>query len=282
MDWITLLPFFLLVAATGCFAGFLSGILGVGGGIVIVPVLYYTFEAFSLPMSFSADVSLHTAIGTSLATIIMTQSRSAYGHRGRGSFDDRVWAWWSVPMIIGALIGALVAGALDSQILAFIFATGMFLVALLMFYRARLAEEKIPPARFGLYSRLQFPISGFSGMFAALTGIGGGTFNVAALNLLFGMDIRRAIGTSAGLGALIGAVGAGGFVWTGWDMPGLIPWSLGYVNLLAVLMIVPFTIIFSPIGVRAAHAISPRKLQVLFAMMLVIASAFMFHDALGQ
>ena len=282
MDWLTLLPFFLLVAATGCFAGFLSGILGVGGGIVIVPVLYYTFEAFSLPMSFSADVSLHTAIGTSLATIIITQSRSAYGHRGRGAFDDRVWAWWSVPMIVGALIGALVAGALNSQILALIFATGMSLVALLMFYRARLAQDEIPPARFGLYSRLQFPISGFSGIFAALTGIGGGTFNVAALHLLFGMGLRRAIGTSAGLGALIGAVGAGGFVWTGWDVPELIPWSLGYVNLLAVLAIVPFTIMFSPIGVRAAHAISPRKLQVLFAMILVIASAFMFYDALGQ
>ncbi len=277
MDW-ELLPLFLLIAATGCFAGFLSGILGVGGGVVIVPVLYYIFTTFG----FLIDVSLHMAIGTSLATIIITQFRSAYGHRARGSFDDRVWTWWALPMMFGAMAGAALAGVSRGQILALIFASGMFAVALLMLYRALLADDQASPSRFDLYSRLQFPVSALSGMFAAITGIGGGTFNVSALNLLFGMDIRRAIGTSAGLGVLIGLVGACGFVWTGWSVPDRIPMSLGYVNLPAVLAIVPFTIMFAPLGVRAAHAISQRKLQILFSMMLVIASIYMFNDTLDK
>ncbi len=276
MVWSELLVLFLLVAATGCAAGFLSGILGVGGGIIIVPVLYYVFGLFG----FSIEVALHMAIGTSLTTIIITQFRSAYGHRARGSFDDRVWRWWALPIILGTAAGAALAGVLHGRVLAFIFATGMFLVALLMFYRASLDEDKIPPSPFDLYSRLQFPFSVFSGMFAALTGIGGGTFNVSALYLLFGMDIRRAIGTSAGLGVLIGLVGAAGFVATGWSVADRLPYSLGYVNIPAICVIVPFTIIFSPLGVRAAHVISQRKLQVLFSVMLVAAAINMFYEGL--
>ena len=272
-----LILLFLLVVATGLGAGFLSGVLGVGGGVVIVPVLYYIFTRFG----FAIDVSLPTAIGTSLATIMITQARSALGHRLRSAFNGVVWRSWSVPIIGGALTGGALAGFVSGKWLAFIFAIAIFLVAVVMIYRSMLdgfdKNENQQP-RFSLSSPMRYPMAFLSGLFSAIAGIGGGTFNVSALTLLFGLNIRESIGTASALGALIGLCGALTFVLSGLGKASLIDYSLGYVNVPFALLITLFSVLAAPLGVALSHRIAQKQLQIFFALMLLLAASNMFYE----
>ena len=270
----------LLVALTGCTAGFLSGILGVGGGVVIVPVLYYVFVV----LGFSLDAALHVAIGTSLATIMITQARSALSHRQRGSFNGMIWRDWSAPSMMGAVIGGLVAGLISGNMLAIIFGATLILVASVMIYRSLLGifdMDELHPPRFGLKSLMRYPTAFFSGLFSAICGIGGGVFNVSALTLMFRVNIREAIGTAAGIGALIGLCGAAIFAVSGIGAAGRVPYSLGYVNVPSALLIIPFSIICAPWGVSWAHRLPQKKLQIIFAVMLIIAAANMLYEGIS-
>ena len=281
-----LIELLLLVAATGALAGFLSGVLGVGGGVVIVPVLYYIF----ISLGFSIDVSLHTALGTSLATIIITQGRSALSHRARGSFNGQVLRMWAVPLTLGALSGGMIAGFVSGKTLAFIFASGISLVALVMIYRARLDSSTNAPAPphdtkgFALASPMRYPTAFLSGLFSAITGIGGGTFNVSALTLMFRLNIRESIGTSSALGVLIGLCGTfmfilgGTFILGGIEKQNLIPYSLGYIHLPSAALVVLFSILTAPLGVAFSHKIEQRQLQIFFALMLLAAAVKMFYE----
>lgn len=275
MDSLVLL--FVLVALTGSLAGFLSGVLGVGGGIVIVPVLYYVFTA----LGFSIDSSLHIAIGTSLATITLTQARSALSHYKRASFEPLVWRKWALPIAVGALVGGFIAGWVSGKWLAFIFSGGVFAVALVMIYRSTLgavATDELHPPRFALASPILYPIAFLSGVFSAITGVGGGTFNVAALTLIFRLNIRAAIGTSAALGVVIGFCGTLVFIISGLDNPHLIAYSFGYVNVPAAILIIVFSVLTAPLGAAISHRIEQGRLQFFFALMLVIAAANMFFE----
>jgi len=261
----------LALACVGCVSGFLAGLLGVGGGIVIVPVLFYVFDFLDIP----SDVRAHLAVGTSLATIVPTSIISLRGHHRRGAVDAdllRRWAGW---IAAGVLLGVLVAGVLDGSVLTAVFGVVALAVSLHMaISREGLSLMKtLPPYP------AQGLIATFIGGFSTLMGIGGGTLTVPILSL-FNYPVKRAVGTASAIGLVIAIPGTIGFVLQGWDAPGLPPLSLGYVSLPGLLAIVPTSIVFAPLGVRAAHAIKALLLRRAFAVFLGVTAFRMLRAAL--
>ncbi|MCW5730882.1 MAG: sulfite exporter TauE/SafE family protein [Alphaproteobacteria bacterium] len=267
--------FLLLMAtmATGAFAGFVAGLLGVGGGIVIVPVLYHLLEF--VPMD--PALRMHVAVGTSLATLIPTSIRSVGSHRKRGAVDDGLLHAWRIPLALGVLAGGALAGIVSRQALVGVFATVALVVSLHMAFGREgwRIGERLPD---GLAGRA---MAGVIGLLSTLMGIGGGTLGVPLLTL-FGYPIHRAVGTGAGLGLIIGIPGtilfAAGGLGAG---PALPAWSIGYVNLVGFLAIVPMTIWLAPYGVKAAHALSRAMLRRAFALFLGVTAIKLYADLLG-
>lgn len=264
---------FLAVAMllTGCVAGVLAGLFGIGGGIVIVPVL----EAALGIAGVDPAIRMHVAVATSLATIIPTSVSSARAHHARQSVDLDVARRWSVFVLSGALLGAWLASQLQSRTLALLFATLAALVALkmLFFPTTRNLANDVP--KNALVPLIPLGIGGASSMM----GIGGGTFSVLTLTL-FGMPIHRAVGTAALFGLAISLPGTLGYVLGGWSDPRVPAWSLGYVNLPGVLLIAPATWLTAPLGARIAHAFAPKVLSIAFGAFLLIAAGRLFYRAL--
>jgi uncharacterized membrane protein YfcA len=251
----------LALFATGIVAGILAGLLGVGGGIVMVPVLYYVFGALDVDQA----VRMHMAVGTSLAAMIPTSIRSALAHRKRGAVDGELFRSWLPAIILGALIGSAVAPYAPSQILRAVFAFFALFVALNMIVgndRWKLGSD-LPRV---LWQRTAaFLIGGIS----VMMGIGGGTFTVPYLSL-FGYPIRQAVATASAIGVLIAIPGAIGFGFGGLGVAGRPVWSLGYASLIGFALIVPATIIATPWGVSLAHRINPTWLRRAFAIFLAL------------
>jgi uncharacterized membrane protein YfcA len=258
-----------LLGLTGLFAGVLAGLLGVGGGIVVVPVLYLLFSYLGIDPA----VRMHLAVGTSLATIIPTSIRSVRGHARRDAFDRDIFRRFAPSMFAGALAGTVIATGVD-----FVVLTGTFaLIALLVSLHMGLGD----PAR-RLADRLPggagaAGLGGLIGALSAMMGIGGGTLSVPTLTL-FGVPIHRAVGTASGFGLVISLPAAIGFAWGGFGAAGLPPGSLGYVSLLGLALIVPTTLLSVPAGVRLAHALDPRGLRRAFAVFLGLTSVRMLWD----
>lgn len=255
--------------ATGIVAGLIAGLLGVGGGIVIVPVLFHVFTMLGI----DEDVRMHMAVGTSLATIIATSIRSVRAHHKKGAVDWALLKRWALPMLIGVAIGTALAAYVNGEVLTLIFATVALLVAFNMAFGRddwRLGSELPGMAGQGL-------IASVIGGLSAMMGIGGGTFGVTVMTL-YGRPIHQAVATSAGLGLLISVPGAIGFIIGGWNVEGLPPASFGYVNLIGFALIVPATILAAPWGANLAHAISRVTLARAFAFFLLITSLRMFYD----
>jgi len=259
------------LAATGAVAGVLAGLLGVGGGIVIVPVLYHVFTALGIDEA----VRMHLAVGTSLATIVPTSIRSAAAHRARGSLDGALLKRLLPGLVVGVAIGAWASGRLGGPVLTAVFATVASLVALHMAFGGPAKPGRRLPGPAGC-GALGAGIGGLS----TLMGIGGGTLSVPILSSL-GVAMHTAVGTGSALGTVISIPGALAFVANGWGHAGLPVASLGYVNLLGVALIVPATLLTTPWGVRAAHAVDARKLKKLFALFLGLTAARMFWHLLG-
>jgi uncharacterized membrane protein YfcA len=264
------LPWLLpLLAATGAVAGILAGLLGVGGGIVIVPVLYYVFAYLGVDEA----VRMHLAVGTSLATIVPTSIRSALAHRARGSVDGTVFRSWAPCMLAGAVVGAWAATLADFRVLTSVFAGVALPVALHMASgRAHWRLAAAPPSG-GPMVALATLVGGVS----AMMGIGGGTLSVPLLTL-FGVPIHRAVGTAAALGMVIAVPAVAGFVAGGWSVPGRPQFSAGYVNLLGFAVIVPMTMLVAPLGARLAHALSQVHLRRAVALFLGITALRMLWD----
>lgn len=261
-----------LLGVTGVFAGILAGLLGVGGGIVVVPVLYLLFSYLDIDPA----VRMHVAVGTSLATIIPTSIRSVRGHARRGAFDSQIFRRWAPAMFVGALVGTVVANGADFEVLTATFAVIALLVSLQMGLGNptwRLAEQL--PRGVGSWS-LATVIGGLS----AMMGIGGGTLSVPTLTL-FGVPIHRAVGTASGFGIVISVPAAIGFAWGGLGAPNLPPGSLGYVNLLGLALIVPATLLSVPLGVKLAHALDPKGLRRAFALFLGLTAVRMLWDVVA-
>jgi uncharacterized protein len=256
--------------ATGCVAGVMAGLFGIGGGIVIVPVLEFTLGVLGVDPA----IRMHVAVATSLATIIPTSISSARSHHQRQAVDLAIVRRWAVFVLIGALAGAWIAAQVHSRVLAMVFATLALLIALKMMLlpTSRNLTNDVP--RGPLVPVIPTAI----GCLSSMMGIGGGTFSVMTLTM-FNQPIHRAVGTAALLGLVISLPGTVGFIIAGWGDARVPPGSFGYVSLIGFALIAPATVLTAPIGAKIAHSFSARKLSILFGAFLVLAAARLFYRA---
>ncbi len=260
------------IAASGLVAGTVAGLLGVGGGIVLVPVLY---QALSF-LGVDEAVRMPLAVGTSLATIIPTSVRSTLSHNKKGAVDWQVLRAWALPTFAGVLIGTWFAHLVGGKGLTGVFAAGAAALGLFMLLGRqewRLGDD-VPKGA------LSWPLGLANGCLSVMMGIGGGTFGVTVMTL-FGATIHRAVATAAGFGLIIAVPGAIGMIVTGWNAQGLPPYSLGYVSLLGLALIVPATMVATPWGVALAHSLKPRALRLAFGTFLCLTAARMGWAYLG-
>lgn len=247
-----------LLAAAGAVAGFLSGMLGIGGGGVLVPVLYEAFGIAGVP----EDVRMHVTLGTTLAVIAPTVLRSFTAHRARGAVDMDVVTRMAPGVLVGVVLGIVIAKGASSAALRWVWVVFGSLLALKMALGRddwRIADRL--PA-WPWLEGLAFAI----GVISTLMGIGGATFTVPLLTL-HGRPLLQSIATATGIGVVIALPGLIGYIVSGWAEPGLPAYSLGFVNL-GALLIAPLSVLTAPFGVRMAHGISKRKLEIAFAVFL--------------
>lgn len=255
--------------ATGVIAGLIAGLLGVGGGIVIVPVLYHLFSLLEIDPA----VRMHMAVGTSLATIIPTSIISARSHHAKGSMDIELLRSLGPFVLLGAIVGGFAGSLFEGATLSAIFATVALLVAANMAFRPEGSSLRDDlPAKTG-----RGVLGGLIGSISAVMGIGGGTLGVPVLSA-FNFPIRRAVGTASALGVIIGVPGAIGFAAAGFGVADRPPASIGYINLIGFALIVPLTMRMAPIGANIAHRINPSRLRLAFAIFLALTAARMFAD----
>lgn len=246
----------------GVATGFLSGLLGIGGGAIIVPVLYQLFAAVGVPV----EVRMHLCVGTSLAIIIPTSIRAFDHHRRLGSVDMAALKVWALPVLAGVLLGAFVAAYASSDVLKGVFGTFAILLGLRFVIGLKASGEPRP-----LPGRGPMSVIGVGmGLLASLMGIGGG----AIANMVFALynrPVHQGVGTAAGLGVLISIPGALGFMAAGWPQMAILPpLSIGYVSLLGALLIAPVSILIAPFGVRVAHSFSRRRLEIVLGIFLTL------------
>jgi uncharacterized membrane protein YfcA len=261
-----------MMLATGIAGGILAGLLGVGGGIVIVPVLEFALSVIGVDPA----VRMHVAVATSLATIIPTSISSARSHRKRGAVDSDLLRNWGAPIFLGSVGGVLLASQVGGWVLAAVFgfvAIGVAVKMLLPLDGKHIAQT-VPAGPTGK------AIPAGIGTISSMMGIGGGTLSVPTLTL-FAVPIHRAVGTSALFGLLISLPAALAFVVTGWGNPLLPVGSLGYVNAIGLAIIAPFTYLFAPLGAKIAHALPKRQLGMAFGAFLLIVGVRMLLKAFG-
>lgn len=258
----------LLLLAIGGIGGFLSGLLGVGGGFLFVPALYFCLTA----LGYESNHAMHIAVGTSLAVMIATGMTSAIGHFKRHSVDFVILKSWGPFIVMGVGLGSVTASSVDGFVLTEIFAGLTLLVALYMFFgkgRVDSADRPIPQS-------VQSGMSFFVGMISSMIGIGGSTMSVPLMSYV-GIPIQRAVGTAAAMGIMVSIPGALAYMFLGYQTGGLPPYSIGFVNFLSVALIIPSSIIMAPLGVQAAHTLPRAMLRRVFAILLLIVSARMFY-----
>lgn len=245
---------------TGAFAGLMAGLLGVGGGLVIVPALAILFAGHGV----TDTHVMHLAVGTSLASIVPTAVSSLLAHDRRGSVQWPVVRGLLPGIIAGGLGGAWLARQISSPGLALFFGLFEVLVAVQLWLGLR------PAAHQGLPGPVGMSIAGgVIGTVSALLGIGGGTLTTPLL-LWHGVDIRHAVGTSASVGLPIALAGAIGFAWGGWGVTVGRAWTTGFVYWPAVAGLILTSVPMAPVGARLAHALPRRILQRGFALFLLL------------
>lgn len=256
---------------TGVVGGLLAGLLGIGGGIVIVPVLFVALGVLGIDSS----IRMHIAVATSLATIIPTSISSAWSHYKHGAVDADLARLWSGPIFVGAVAGVYVASQVQSQVLTAVFASVALLVAVKMLLPLDdyAFVDSVP--RGPASNVIPFGI----GAISTMMGLGGGVLGVPVLTLCR-HPIHLAVGTAAVFGLVISLPATAGYLWAGWGHPLLPAASVGYVNLIGVLLIAPLTVLTAPVGARIAHRISRRRLSLLFGVFLLLASVRLFYSLL--
>ncbi len=269
-DLATLLPMFALLLLIGAFAGVVSGLLGVGGGIVLVPAFFYTFSH----LGYGGAQVMQVCIATSLATIVVTSLRSVLGHHRKGAVDWALLRSWGPFIGTGAVLGMLLATQLKSVTLQAVFGVLALIAGLYMgFGRAHWRLGAVMPGQ-----PLRGLLGGSLGFFSALMGIGGGTFGVPLMSL-YGTQIHRAVATAAGFGVVIAVPTVIGFLFLAVaDAP---PLSVGAVNLPAFFVIIAMTLITTPWGVKLAHAMNAKPLKRAFAVFTMLVALNMLRKVIG-
>lgn len=262
------LIYVLALLGAGAVAGVMAGLFGIGGGAVLVPVLYEFYRLLDVPEA----IRLHVAVATSLGVIVPTSLRSFRAHYKRGTVDMALLKSWVPTVIVGVLLASLVAAYISGQGLKIIFACIATLVAFKMLMGKtewKLGEDVPPHPLRGLFGVM-------IGFFSTLMGIGGGIL-VNTVMTLYNRAIHQAVSTASGVGVAISVPGVLGMIWAGWGAAGTPPVSLGFVNLLAVFIIIPVSILAAPVGVNIAHALSRRRLEIAFGIFLLfVAARFIF------
>lgn len=251
----------LALIATGIFAGILAGLLGVGGGIVIVPVLFFLFQGFGV----SPESAMVIATATSLATIVPTSISSIRSHSQKGNVDFDLLKRWAVFILIGVLMGSWLVTRVDGSLLTVLFGVIAVLAALNMLFRTGKSAlyQKLP-------GRVGQGIMGTSvGFFSSMVGIGGGTISVPLLTL-YNYPAHKAVGTAAAIGLIISLPGALTMLTLGTTPADAPVGTFGFVNVFGFLCIVPLTVLFAPVGASLAAKLGAGKLKKIFAVVLLI------------
>jgi uncharacterized membrane protein YfcA len=272
----------LMLAAVGALSGFFAGIFGIGGGAILVPVFYECFRLAGVPL----EVRMPLCIGTSLAIIIPTSLSSFRAHYLRGAVDMDILKRWWLPIVTGVIVGSVTARFAPERLFKIVFVAVAWSAAA----RLLLAREtwklgaELPK---GILMR----IYGFVvGLLSTLMGIGGGLF-ANLLMTFYGRPIHQAVATSSALAVLISIPGALGYVYAGWpaaarfpDIAALqLPFAIGYVSLIGAALVMPTSLLTAPLGVRAAHAMSKRTLEMAFGTYLfIVGSRFVVSLLSGQ
>jgi uncharacterized membrane protein YfcA len=251
-----LLPF----AALGAVAGTLAGLLGIGGGIVIVPGLALLLAGGTVP----PDRLMQVAVGTSLATIVVTAISSIHAHHRRGAVRWPIVARMTPGIVVGAIAGALVADALPTRTLAIAFGVFLLLVAARLAFGGQPQPHRLLPGALGLNAA-----GGGIGTVSSLLGIGGGTMTVPLLTWC-NVPLREAVATSSACGLPIAIAGALTFAFAGADVPGMPAASTGYIHWPAFIAVAPLSMLFAPLGARIAHSVPVNVLRRGFALFVLV------------
>ncbi len=265
MDW-ALIPVFLLL---GCMVGFLAGLLGIGGGMIAVPLLtmVFTYERFPL------EHVVHMAVATSTATIMFTSVSSVRAHL---SHDAVIWSivWGMSPgLVIGSLVGPQFASAMSTPVLATVFGGFTWFSAVQMLFDRKPAPSRVLPGKLGLSA-----VGSGVGVASALVGAGGGFLTVPFMTWC-NVTIHKAVGTSAAMGLPIALAGTAGYIIAGMRQSGLPELTLGYVYVPALLAVVAASVFVAPLGARTAHSWPVKKLKKAFAFLLFALGGYMFWKA---
>lgn len=257
--------------AAGLIAGFLAGLLGIGGGGVLVPVLYEVFRILDVDPA----IRMHVVLGTSIAIILPTSIKSFAGHRAKGSVDMALLKRVAPFVVAGVVLGSVTVKSASGDLLKWVWIVAATLISLKMAFGRedwRLSDH-LPPSPWPQIGALAI------GFVSTLMSIGGATFVVPLLTL-YGKSILQAVATASGIGPLIALPGVIGFAWAGWGTAGLPPMSIGFVNVLGAAIVAPLSVWAAPYGVRLAHRIPRRALELAFAAFLASISLRFLIDVL--
>ncbi len=271
-DLTLLLSMAAMLMAIGAFAGVLAGLLGVGGGIILVPAFFYAFQS----LGYDSPQLMQMCLATSLATIIVTSVRSVLSHNRRGMVEWAILRTWAPGIALGAVLGVLLASGLRTVTLQAIFG-GLALVVSLYMIVGRSHWRLGPQMPRGMVRAVLSPVIGF---LSVLMGIGGGSFGVPVMTL-YGVPIHRAVATAAGFGVLIAVPSVAVFLFLQMAEGGRPPLTFGAVNLVAFGIVVAMTLITAPWGVALAHRTDAARLKRGFGAFLILVALNMLRKAAG-
>jgi uncharacterized protein len=253
------------VFVAGIVTGIFAGLLGIGGGAIIVPVLFEAFRILGVP----EEVRMQLCVGTSLAIIVPTTVRSYLAHRAAGLVIASVMRAWTLPALAGVAVGAIAAAYAPAQVfmLAFVLIAGTIAGKLLFGRAGWVVANNLPgPIPMSIYGFLL-------GLASSLMGVSGGALSTIVLTL-YGQSIHSAVATSAGIGVPITIAGTIGYIIAGWSRgASLPPLSIGFVSLIGVAIMAPISSYVAPYGARLAHALPKRRLEIAFGLFLLAAAS---------
>ncbi|WP_027179925.1 sulfite exporter TauE/SafE family protein [Maridesulfovibrio bastinii] len=249
----------------GAVAGILAGLLGIGGGLVIVPILVFSFT----PLGFPQEHLMHMALGTSMASIIFTSISSSMAHHKRGAVRWSIFKSITPGIIVGTFLGTCLASVMNTTLLKSIFVIFLYYVASQMLLNIKPKPTRTMPGTVGMFGS-----GGVIGAVSSLVGIGGGTLCVPFMTFC-NIEMHTAVGTAAAIGLPIALAGTAGYIWNGIGVAGVPDWSIGYVYLPALIGIVAASMFTAPFGVKLSHSLPVSKLKKVFAVLLIVVATRM-------
>jgi len=282
LDVADLIELALVLLAVGALSGFLAGVFGIGGGAVLVPVFYECFRLVDVPL----EARMPLCVGTSLAVIIPTSIRSFRAHYLKGAVDVEILKAWGIAILLGVLAGSVIARYAPERLFKYVFVC----VAWTATARLWLARETWKLGDEMPKGSLMKAYGFLVGILATLMGVGGGLIS-NVLMTLYNRPIHQAVATSSALAVLVSIPGALGYIYAGWPVAARFahvtalqpPLTFGYVSLIGAVLVMPTSLLTAPLGVKAAHAMSKRTLEIAFGCYLfVVGGRFLISLITGQ